>query len=260
MFEKYALAEASLLELPLLAPYKHQLQVSETGAGTTAEALLSEKDGVLHLQSLNMPATPPLTSRELVNEWYLRIRSFRGKQEPISKTLGLSKRPLNGVVIDTTAGLGRDSIIMTKLGCQVMMLERELLLACVVQQALEFAKIEPWFQEIPGSCEIHAIEAEHFIQQQSQLPIAAFYCDPMFTHKANKSANNKRLIQALQHLCHQDEQYPLDEFLLQHLKPGQRLVVKRAPHTNPLPQHLNFQIKGKAFRFDIHYRPETQHS
>ncbi|HCK91642.1 MAG TPA: hypothetical protein DHW71_01575 [Gammaproteobacteria bacterium] len=249
----FCLQSSDMYQLPLLQPHKELIQIQGSEAGQECRFVLErEPEGYLAIRDLERPDLKPLSSFDLIQEWHQRLKSYRGKQEPLSKALGIHKRPLTGPVVDTTAGLGRDSCVMAQSGAKVIMLERELPLALVLSDAIEHAQALDWFEldlEL-----IHAEAADY--AASSTLPAnTVLYCDPMFNHKSNKSAQNKRLMQFLQHLCHKPSEEDLPSALLAQLQPGQKLIVKKALPDPPLTQHLNYQLKGKNFRFDIHYRP-----
>lgn len=252
---QFAVTDEAMLKLPLLAAHQDQITIAQSPADTDCRFLLSLEQQILTLTDKTAIHQRPLTSIDLVNEWFKRTQSFRGKQEPIAKALGLHKRPFTKPVLDTTAGLGRDSIVIARLGARVVMVERELPIACLLQQALESAQAEDWFQDLATRIELIHGDASTYLSALDHYD--ALYCDPMFNHKSNKSASNKRLIQILQNFCRHEQDTNLPALLLEKLQPGQRLVIKRALQDDCLINLLNYQIKGKAFRFDVHYRPSS---
>lgn len=254
------LIHEELFDHPFIAQHKTQLQAFAKSMKAPA-CELQKINGIFTLSHPKMTGQKPMTSIDLVQAWHQRSRSFRGKKEPLARAFGLHKRSLSRPILDTTAGLGRDSIVLAKLGPSVTMIERELPLACLLDQALTFAQQEPWFSDLAPRISLHYGEALQYCltpatEMNSLQLFSGFYCDPMFEHKKNKSASNKRLMQTLQSLCSRDEQQPLPTQLLQQLSPNQRLVIKRAPQETALPQALIYQVQGKAFRFDVHFQPK----
>ena len=256
VIQKTHITDESLLEHRFIKP--SLLNPQSQNLLEPAQCELGLVEGILTLTRLDAFNQKPMTSLDLVKEWHQRARSLRGKKEPLARAFGLHKRTLTGPIVDTTAGLGRDSIVLAQLGPDIIMLERELSLACLLDQALTLAKQESWFAPIASKITLHHQEALEFLaplaQENALERIGGFYCDPMFEHKKNKSANNKRLVQNLQFLCSRDEEQPLPLQLLAWLKPNQRLVVKRAPQELPLEEALTHQVEGKAFRLDVHFK------
>ena len=80
-----------------------------------------------------------------------------GRSQSIAKAVGL-KAGANPLVVDATAGLGRDAFVLASLGCRVVMLERSpvvaALLADGLTRAYADAEIGLWMQQrmtlLPG--------------------------------------------------------------------------------------------------------------
>lgn len=62
-----------------------------------------------------------------------------GKGQAIAKATGLNKGNVP-VILDATAGLGRDAFVLASLGCQVQMIERHPVVAAILDDGLERAK------------------------------------------------------------------------------------------------------------------------
>lgn len=73
-----------------------------------------------------------------------------GKGQSIAKAAGLNKG-VTPVVLDATAGLGRDAFVLASLGCRVQMVERHPVVAALLEDGLQRAKqddeIGAWVSE-----------------------------------------------------------------------------------------------------------------
>src|SRR5262245_60767828 len=91
-------------------------------------------DGALELHT--PAARPPLAVALDLRRGDLarRLRSARADQ-PLPRALGLHRRPTPPAVVDATAGLGRDALLLAQLGCRVVACERLAALAAMVGDA-----------------------------------------------------------------------------------------------------------------------------
>lgn len=177
-----------------------------------------------------------------------RLNHASLRKEAIAKAVGIrAKTTLN--VIDATAGLCRDSLILAALGCQVIALERDPLVFSIVEDALKRSRLstkQPWLQRLHYQLN-SSIE---YLQTQS-TPVDVIYLDPMFPEK-QKSAKVKQEMLFLQWLFGPD----LDSHQLLNNAcqfPCQRIVVKRPIHAPTLTSKApDFAIQAKKFRFDVY--------
>lgn len=175
-----------------------------------------------------------------------RLRTSR-RDEPLSRAVGLPKRQVPPSVVDATAGLCRDAMVLAHLGCRVVALERVPALAMLAAAAL---------QRSPLAERLHVERAEAAAWLTALAPAAApdvVYLDPMFD--ATGSAQVKKDMQACRALAG-----PADDAaaLLRaaRLVARQRVVVKRHPHLPPLADDVSFRVEGTRVRFDV-YLTET---
>ena len=64
-----------------------------------------------------------------------------GRGQPLAKAVGL-KNGANPIIIDATAGFGRDAFVFASLGCQVTMLEQQPLVAALLSDAMQRAETD----------------------------------------------------------------------------------------------------------------------
>ncbi len=154
------------------------------------------------------------------------------------------------LVIDATAGLGRDSFLLAAAGFRVRMFECNPIVAALLQDGLERAARSPHIAAIIERMQLIVGNALDYLRLPTERP-EVIYLDPMFPERS-KSAKVKQDLQLLQLL---DDQSHAPEPLLQAalaLRP-KKVVVKR-PLKGPLlaGPAPSYTLKGKAIRFDVY--------
>jgi 16S rRNA (guanine1516-N2)-methyltransferase len=162
-----------------------------------------------------------------------------GRGQDIAKAIGLN----------ATAGLGRDSFVLATLGCTVTMKERMPIVAALLENGLERAKLNSEVSDIASRMSlVHAatIEELAFTQQPDVI-----YLDPMYPHR-EKSAAVKKEMRVFQSLVGED--LDADDLLEPALKLAKyRVVVKRPSYAPPLNNKTpSTSIKMKKNRFDVY--------
>ncbi len=177
-----------------------------------------------------------------------------GRGEAVAKAIGIKGDYLPDVV-DATAGLGRDAFVLAALGCRVRMLERNPVVAALLDDGLRRgyadAEIGGWLQQ--------RLTLLHAASQQALTAISpapqVVYLDPMFPHK-QKSALVKKEMRVFQSLVGADED--ADALLMPaRVLATKRVVVKRPDYAPPLAGvDTPNAVVTKSHRFDI-YAPLT---
>lgn len=173
-----------------------------------------------------------------------------GKDEAIAKACGLNKkRQLH--IVDATAGLGRDALVLANLGARVTLVERNPLVAALLHDGLRRATLEPSTTELASRMQLHFLPAQAAL---AELPMAdVVYLDPMFPPR-EKSALVKKEMRAFHDVVGSD--LDADSLLAPALKLAKyRVVVKRPGYAevlaNTVPQLV---VKGKNNRFDVYIK------
>ncbi|MDH3347256.1 MAG: class I SAM-dependent methyltransferase [Desulfobulbaceae bacterium] len=181
-----------------------------------------------------------------------RHRRLHGGRNMLPKAVGVKKnrRPL---VMDATAGLGRDGFLLATSGCEVLMFERHPIVAALLADGLKRAKQHPDTKTIASRITLRTESALGYltnISEQETRP-EVIYLDPMFPPRS-KSAKVKKELQILQLLVGED----LDTIRLLDLAltaAVERVVVKRPKNEPPLgDEPPSFSMSGKTTRFDIY--------
>ncbi|MBD1575790.1 MULTISPECIES: class I SAM-dependent methyltransferase [Vibrio] len=181
-----------------------------------------------------------------------------GKGQAIAKAAGLNKGK-NPTILDGTAGLGRDAFVLASLGCKVQMVERNPVVAALLDDGLSRAKQDPeigvWVSERMSLLHASSHDAlEQLMQQDGFIQPDVVYLDPMYPHPENKkkSALVKKEMRVFQSLVGADN----DADAL--LKPAlalatKRVVVKRPDYADWLDgEKPSMAIETKKNRFDVY--------
>ena len=173
-----------------------------------------------------------------------------GSGQMIAKAVGIAPgvRPQ---VLDATAGLGKDAFVLASLGCQMTLIERQPLIAALLEDGLarglrdsEVGPIMERMRLLTGN----AIERMRAWEGEAPQVI---YLDPMFPHR-DKSALVKKEMRVFRPLVGDDLDAPaLLEAAL--ALATHRVVVKR-PRKAPIIEGVkpSHSLEGKSSRYDIY--------
>ncbi len=173
-----------------------------------------------------------------------------GKGQAIARAVGLKKGDLPAV-IDATAGLGRDGFVLASLGCDVTLIERQPVVAALLEDGLKRAYQDPQI----GEWTRRRMRLHHGASQTSltRLGVEAdvVYLDPMYPRR-EKSAKVKKEMRLLQTLVGSDED--ADQLLNPALRIARkRVVVKRPDYAEYLDNKTpSVSIKTRKNRFDLY--------
>lgn len=173
-----------------------------------------------------------------------------GSGQMIAKAVGIQPgvRPL---ILDATAGLGRDAFVLAQLGCPVTLCERQPLIAALLADGLERARHDA---EVGPIIERMHFQPGNAIERMQNWPGDApqvIYLDPMFPHR-DKSALVKKEMRVFRPLVGDDDDAPA--LLAAALALAtHRVVVKRARKASPIDGPApGYVLEGKSSRYDIY--------
>jgi 16S rRNA (guanine1516-N2)-methyltransferase len=163
------------------------------------------------------------------------------------------KAGLRPMVIDLTAGLGRDAWALASGGCRVVAVERHPVVHLLLADALARAAAIPALAEIAGRIRLlhgdvrtGALDAEPAPDHGS-----VWYLDPMFPER-RKSALVKKPMRVFHHLVGRDPD-AAELFAWARRQPGARWVVKRPPDASPLDAIVpDVEYRSGRLRFDVY--------
>lgn len=243
MVDDSRLAEAERLAETLHLPL---FKGAQSQGFLYALVLTSER---VELQALAERNQGPIFS----NLWdaEIRRRIQGGRRQPLARACGLHREGALRI-LDATAGLGRDGVVLAGLGCQVTMLERVPVTAALLQDGLARACIEPDCGWLRGRVTFLQQDAHDFMQATPQKSHDVVYLDPMYP-LGSKSALAKKEMRVLRAIAGDD--LDADQLLQSALAyAAQRVVVKRAPNAGHLaglaPDH---ESSGNRARYDVYF-------
>ena len=249
-------APSPLVRVEALAPqFAEQADVwaSRLGLPTQAdeaEFALQLGEAGLQLQLLG-PHAPGPVRVDFVEGGAAHRRQFGGGSgQMIAKAVGIQPgiRPR---VLDATAGLGRDAFVLATLGCEMVLFERQPLIAALLEDGLRRGREDAEVRSIVERMRLQQGNAIELMGQWKDEPPQVIYLDPMFPHR-EKSALVKKEMRLFRPFVGDD----LDAgALLEHALAlaSHRVVVKR-PRKAPTIDGLNpgYSLEGKSSRYDIY--------
>jgi 16S rRNA (guanine1516-N2)-methyltransferase len=168
------------------------------------------------------------------------------REQPLPRAVGLHRRPAPPAVFDATAGLGRDALLLARLGCAVTACERQPALAALLLDAAVRSGLEPRLLVICGDA------AAALAGLPAERRPAVVYLDPMFA-SAGRSQVKKEM--QVCRLLAGDDGDPSPLLHRAFAAATDRVVVKRHPHLPPLRPSPSFTVDGERVRFDVYLQP-----
>lgn len=178
---------------------------------------------------------PRLKPARLRGEMLVKAASLKGMDRPIR-------------IIDATAGFGEDSLLLAAAGFEVTMYEYNPIIASLLEDALQRAKMIPELADIVSRMTLVSGDSIAAMKNLTVSPDVIFL-DPMFPER-HKSASVKKKFQLLGRLespcCNEEEL--LAAALGAHPK---KIVIKR-PLKGPFLAGYkpDYSSEGKAIRYD----------
>lgn len=177
-----------------------------------------------------------------------RIRRANFQSEQLVKACNIKGFEGTQTIMDATAGLGEDSILLAAAGYHVKLYERDPVIAALLKDALKRALNVPELAHIVERMEFYEADSIVAFSQLTQAP-DVIYLDPMFPAR-KKSGLVKKKFQVLHQLEQPCEEE--NEFLEAALACGpKRIVIKRPMKENFLGNRTpSYSLKGKTIRYD----------
>ena len=232
---------------PATAAWATRLQLPQGGE---AEFALQLGEAGLQLVELG-PQAPGPVRVDFVGGAVAHRRLFGGGGgQMIAKAVGI-QAGVRPSVLDATAGLGRDAFVLAELGCTVTLIERQPVIAALLEDGLLRAKAVPEVSGIVGQMYLRCGNAIDLMNDWHAEPPQVIYLDPMFPHR-DKSALVKKEMRLFRPLVGDDDDAPA---LLQAALAlaTHRVVVKRSRKAPAIAgEPPGYVLEGKASRFDIY--------
>ena len=177
-----------------------------------------------------------------------RLRFGGGRGQDLAKAMGLraGKTPM---IVDATAGLGRDSFLLASLGAQVILIERSEKMHALLVEGMNRAENEGGeFREIIGRMSLMKGDAKDLIPELSG---EAILIDPMHPPRQKSALVKRELRQVREIVGTDDDAADLVRIALAHAQ--NRVVLKWPAKADPIDglKACTHQILGKTTRYDV---------
>lgn len=177
-----------------------------------------------------------------------RLKFGGGRGQDLAKAMGLrgGKTP---IVVDATAGLGRDSFLLASLGAQVTMIERSEKMHALLVEGMEKAAQEGGeLREIIERMTLLHGDAKDLLPG---LAGEAVLIDPMHPPRKNSALVKRELRQVREIVGTDEDAADLLRAALEHAR--KRVVLKWPAKADPIEgvRACSHQILGKSTRYDV---------
>jgi len=202
------------------------------------------KDNILHYK---------ISDKESLSFDFLKGRLFNRlerieHESLIKKAIGKNKAQLK--IFDATAGSLIDTIIFLKLGHKVVACEQSKILYRLLNDAILRAKKEYDFFD-----NLSFINSDSAVIIDSYLDSDIFYFDPMF-EEVKQNTKRSGTLQKIGNVLSFEKLEDTSAQIFDHMlkKKYKKVIVKRPIKSNPLYEKINYQVKGKAIRYDVYVK------
>ncbi|MEB3754549.1 class I SAM-dependent methyltransferase [Acinetobacter sp. MD2(2019)] len=195
-----------------------------------------------------------------------RLKRATLKTEMLARACQCNEKPK---LLDATAGLGHDTLLMARFGANVTLVERHPVLFALLEDNHRRAMQDTYLAPIVANIHLIHADSAQYLQhlQQQQTDFDVVYLDPMFPQRdqnqnaIKKQAQVKKQMQLLHMLLPEHGEMDLGDHLLELAKAiTKKVIVKRPRHAvylnNAAPQH---QWLGDACRFDGYFNHQELH-
>ena len=202
------------------------------------------KDNILHYK---------ISDKESLSFDFLKGRLFNrlkriDHESLIKKAIGKNKAQLK--IFDATAGSLIDTIIFLKLGHKVVACEQSKILYRLLNDAILRAKKEYDFFD-----NLSFINSDSAVIIDSYLDSDIFYFDPMF-EEVKQNTKRSGTLQKIGNVLSFEKLEDTSAQIFDHMlkKKYKKVIVKRPIKSKPLYEKINYQVKGKAIRYDVYVK------
>ena len=202
------------------------------------------KDNILHYK---------ISDKESLSFDFLKGRLFNRlkrieHESLIKKAIGKNKAQLK--IFDATAGSLIDTIIFLKLGHKVVACEQSKILYRLLNDAILRAKKEYDFFD-----NLSFINSDSAVIIDSYLDSDIFYFDPMF-EEVKQNTKRSGTLQKIGNVLSFEKLEDTSAQIFDHMlkKKYKKVIVKRPIKSKPLYEKINYQVKGKAIRYDVYVK------
>ena len=171
------------------------------------------------------------------------------KQGAFNQALGKKTK----TILDATGGWGSDALLMCTQGFTVTLLERNPIMAILLDDAMLRLASTSWaIDNQVISPEVFNIDAIEFLNN-NEIIFDCVYLDPMYPPKRKKTAAVNKNIQFLQWLVGED--LDANKLAKNALSTNcSRVVVKRPSNAQPLLSEISVKFSSKLVNYDVYLK------
>ena len=177
-----------------------------------------------------------------------RLRPGNLQNEMLIKAVRIKKHEGVLKVIDATAGMGEDSLILAAAGFDVTMYEYNPVIAALLKDSVDRAKYDEILANIVGRMHLCEGDSIKILRDLEQTP-DVILLDPMFPERSKSALIKKKfqLLQQLEQPCTNEE-----ELLEAAISAKPKKIVIKRPVKGPAlaGKKPDFSYSGKAIRYD----------
>ncbi len=215
----------------------HDLVVRFDAAGVTLE------QGELSMRADLTSMLPRLRPDRLNRELLVRAAKIKG-----ALATDEQGKPRPWRAVDATAGLGEDSLLLAAAGFEVLLYERDPIIAALLADSLRRAREHPQLAAAAGRMHVAGFDSVAALPGMEPAPDVV-YLDPMFPERRKSAAVKKKfqLIHQLERPC-EDQEVLVQAALAAHPR---KVVIKRpvkGPHLAGVKP--SYSLSGKSIRYD----------
>lgn len=188
-----------------------------------------------------------------------RLKRASLKSEMIARACQLGEKP---VLVDATAGLGHDSLLMAYLGAQIQLVERHPILFTLLEDSKAQAQHDPFLSQFMDRIQLIFADSASYLQQldqeEKQLMWSTLTRCSHSEIKINKQLKNKPKSKSRCSFCIYF--YPKMEKWIWVIicelakKVAKRVIVKRPRHAVFSKSRASPSVAGDACRFDAYFQ------
>lgn len=194
-----------------------------------------------------------LTMRGDLSSMIPRLKPQNLNGELIVKAAKLKSHAGTPVLLDATAGMGEDSLLLAAAGFCVKLYEYDPVIAALLRDSLRLAADVPELSDVVSRMELFEEDSIRAMRNLNYVP-DVILLDPMFPERQKSGLIKKKfqLLQQLEKPC-SDETGLFDAAAGLHPK---KIVVKR-PVKGPFlaEKKPSYSLTGKAIRYDCYLLP-----
>ncbi len=174
-----------------------------------------------------------------------RISNFQS-ESLIKKAIGFSENTQQ-TILDITGGLGHDAFIMALLGEKVTLVEKNIGLCILIEEALKNLPSEAYFSKAKSNITVINSDSRELVQKANQFDV--IFVDPMFN--SQKKLKRTKQMEFLDMYLEEYDDPSVDFYETEF----RRMVLKKELRSlSGIKDDPAISFKGTSIKFDVYFR------